>query len=555
MRLRAAALRAQAAETARQASEDTGKRSGPSLPAPVSEKSPASGNGNGHANGDGRLGAEPRRMDSNMGLEHLGIWAIRKGGPAGRGRRRFRHVAGVGCLCAHLTSCVCHMATDKDTTKGRGVIRSAREMHKAGLDIRGEIRKSLEVPRGPEGLANLAEVGTEMERGIKGGGSETEGREKAANGTGHGSISGDAVRNPDTRTVSEKAAGKENGSSHRRPLSYDGEKGKVDKREPSPAISSAKLDPILRTGESKARLGRHFTAEPEPLERGNVGSGRSDPRGVASSNLSRVGSSENGVEEAGQSERSSNGIDGGADADGVAQAAANPGGVGDNPKINGVELEKEPVQIGRPSSVELAASSASKSGGVRTEFTSPLSGGSVDADQVEGRFEGEPGLPIRANDPNPGPTADAQSRRLDAGPSSRLLAAPSSDAVVIEVSQLERKPQTRADYDLTPDVKSRSGEPEPPDGEFVGPSDEHRDRTSEEGINEEIGSNHMDDSAYPRELFVPGTIVHVIRVEEGGYWPTPRFGQWRHRAVLVDRSSLRELPIHASMFLDHLPWR
>lgn len=65
----------------------------------------------------------------------------------------------------------------------------------------------------------------------------------------------------------------------------------------------------------------------------------------------------------------------------------------------------------------------------------------------------------------------------------------------------------------------------------------------------------VQDNFKPREMYVPGTIVHVVRVREGGAWPILSSGRRRHVAVLADRAALRKVPVHPNTFLDHMPWR
>ncbi|GBG68218.1 hypothetical protein CBR_g2768 [Chara braunii] len=60
------------------------------------------------------------------------------------------------------------------------------------------------------------------------------------------------------------------------------------------------------------------------------------------------------------------------------------------------------------------------------------------------------------------------------------------------------------------------------------------------------------ESVWPVELFLPGQVIHLIRIHGGGQWPPSRP---KHRAVVVDRRRLAEVRVSPSMFLDHLPWR
>jgi hypothetical protein len=605
MRLRAAALHAQTAEAARQASLETGKRSAPSLPAPVSGNGSPGGNGSVHSGG----GSGSEQRTDSTGLDGIAIWPIRRGGPVKRGRRRARHLAGLGCFCGQIATCVCHMAADKDTTRGRGAIRSARKLHKAGLDLRGEIRKSLEEPAGsglvksPRGLGALdvpvghnplADFEAEVQGGQREEESERNGDEvEKANGElidGTASRGGDQVSGP-PQDRSPAVSGEKEGSKERNEHVAD---------ERNSGVSDERMQPVLDEGVEPSREEVNKPRLLQSIDR-DAESGSLDAEGkgdqqILASNAELMPHDEvQGVL-----------IDGRL----LGRAPANqlPAAKRENPQpdveVNGgggfrsaekrspsgMAVLKEKLQavtdvqggrvgLENPGGEERKREEAEAGalgdplgayGGRSGTNISLTSRGSADTTRgsepslsSEVNPGGLQGLPNHAGNPPPEPSTDARSVRLDAGSSSSLLANP--DEVVIEVSELERNhrglepdhgvsshrgSETRQQND-----KHRGGDSNPPDSEFVGPSEDRRDRTSEQGIGEEVGTNQMDEGAYPRELFVPGTIVHVIRVEDGGFWPTPNFGRWKHKAVLVDRTSLREMPIHSSMFLDHLPWR
>lgn len=586
MRLRAAALHAQTAEAARQASLETGKRSAPSLPAPVSDN--ASPGGNGSVDSGGGSGSA-HRTDST-GLDGVAIWPMRRGGPAKRGRRRVRHLAGLGCFCGQIATCVCHMAADKDTTRGRGAIRSARKLHKAGLDLRGEIRKSLEEPAGsglvksprgrgaldvPEGQNPLADFEAGFQGGQREEKSERNGDEvEKANGDltdGTASRGSDQVSGlPQDR--SPAVSGEKAGSKERNEHVADQRNAGVSDETMQPVldegvepsreeVNEARLLQSIDADEKSGSLDAEgkgdqqiFGSNAELMPREEVEGIAIDgrPLGRAPANLlpaAKPGKSQTGV----------------AKNEGGGFRSAGTGGVGVGPEMPGGEERKneaaEAGALGDPLGADERRSGTrcSVTSGELADTTGDLKP-SLLSEVNPGELQG---LPNHTGNPPPEPSTDARSVRLDAGSSSSLLANP--DEVVIEVSELERNRRgLEANHGLSShqgsdtrqqNDKHRGGDSNPPDSEFVGPSEDRRDRTSEQGIGEEVGTNQMDEGAYPRELFVPGTIVHVIRVEDGGYWPTPNFGRWKHKAVLVDRTSLREMPIHSSMFLDHLPWR
>jgi len=64
----------------------------------------------------------------------------------------------------------------------------------------------------------------------------------------------------------------------------------------------------------------------------------------------------------------------------------------------------------------------------------------------------------------------------------------------------------------------------------------------------------------PPEVFLPGLVIHLIRLHRGIKLPL-----WKHdgareekppyRAILADRENFKEILISPNMFLDHLPWR
>lgn len=72
-------------------------------------------------------------------------------------------------------------------------------------------------------------------------------------------------------------------------------------------------------------------------------------------------------------------------------------------------------------------------------------------------------------------------------------------------------------------------------------------------------------SLWPVEMFVPGLVIHLIREEDPSsesFWKSSYTSmvageekQPRHRAILKDRKSFRDIVVSPAMFLDHMPWR
>uniref|UniRef100_A0A7C8ZRE5 Uncharacterized protein n=2 Tax=Opuntia streptacantha TaxID=393608 RepID=A0A7C8ZRE5_OPUST len=64
----------------------------------------------------------------------------------------------------------------------------------------------------------------------------------------------------------------------------------------------------------------------------------------------------------------------------------------------------------------------------------------------------------------------------------------------------------------------------------------------------------------PPEVFLPGLVIHLIRLRRGIKLPLWKHGGAReeeppYRAILADRENFKEILISPNMFLDHLPWR
>ncbi|XP_074319737.1 uncharacterized protein LOC141656661 [Silene latifolia] len=77
---------------------------------------------------------------------------------------------------------------------------------------------------------------------------------------------------------------------------------------------------------------------------------------------------------------------------------------------------------------------------------------------------------------------------------------------------------------------------------------------------ERVPSSVRESSDDPSEVFLPGVIIHLIKVHRGLNLPILK--GWGvqakeppYRAILANRDDFKDIIISPSMFLDHLPWR
>ena len=76
----------------------------------------------------------------------------------------------------------------------------------------------------------------------------------------------------------------------------------------------------------------------------------------------------------------------------------------------------------------------------------------------------------------------------------------------------------------------------------------------------EAGGNLLE--IYPSEMYLPGQVLHIVRVEDPAHsWPSAFRNtckaecQGHFQAFVVDRNEFQNVVISSSMFVDHMPWK